>query len=100
VYLAPSRSSPSTLEIEDPEAVGTDQAPARDEDILGQDHVKSSRHKWAWTAALISGVLSLIVVPGLVVGVMTRQMSWGIEFSGAIAPIVIFLAGISYHRNK
>jgi hypothetical protein len=51
-------------------------------------------------AALIAGVLSLIVLPGLVVGFVTRQMSWGIELSGAVAPIVIFLAGLYYRCNK
>lgn len=58
------------------------------------------KRNWMWVAALVFGVLSLIVLPGLIVGIMTRQMSWGVELSGAIAPIVSLLAGLYYHHNK
>ncbi|KAH8768266.1 hypothetical protein F5883DRAFT_70211 [Diaporthe sp. PMI_573] len=59
-----------------------------------------SKRTWMWIVALIVGVLSLIVVPGIIVGFMTRQMSWGVELSGAIAPIISFLAGLYYYHNK
>lgn len=51
-------------------------------------------------ALVIVGVLALIVTPGLILGLVTGQLSWGIALSGAIATIVSFLAGIYYHISK
>ncbi|KAG6358789.1 hypothetical protein INS49_012308 [Diaporthe citri] len=38
-------------------------------------------------AVLIVAALSLVVVPGLVLGVATKQIPWGIALSGAIATV-------------
>ncbi|KAI7788184.1 hypothetical protein LA080_012249 [Diaporthe eres] len=45
-------------------------------------------------AVLIVAALSLVVVPGLVLGVATKQIPWGIALSGAIATVVSFFAGL------
>lgn len=60
-------------------------------------HLKRSR---MWAGALVVSVLFLIVVPGLVLGVMTRQMPWGIALSGTIATVIGIFAGLYYHLNK
>lgn len=52
-----------------------------------------------WMSALIVG-LSLIVVPGLILGIVTGQLLWGIALSGAIATVVSFFTGLYYHLNK
>lgn len=46
---------------------------------------------------LIIGVLTLIVTPGLVMGIMTGQLSLGIALSADIATVVSFFAGLDYH---
>lgn len=46
------------------------------------------------------GLLSLIVVPGLVLGVMTKQLPWGIALCGLIATVVSFFASFYYHLDK
>lgn len=51
-------------------------------------------------AFLIVVALSLVVVPGLVLGVATRQIPWGIALSGTIATVVSFFAGLYYYHNK
>lgn len=49
---------------------------------------------------LIVAILSLVVVPGLVLGMVMRQIEWGIALSGAIATMVSFFAGLYYYHNK
>lgn len=51
-------------------------------------------------ALLIVGALSLVMVPGLVLGLATRQVQWGIALSGAIATVASFFAGLYYYHNK
>lgn len=57
-----------------------------------------SQHTRMWIA-LIFGILSLIVVPGLVLGVVTGQLPWGIALCGAMATVVSFFASLYYHHN-
>lgn len=59
-----------------------------------------SKHASMWIAVLIIGVLSLIVIPGLVLGIVTRQVQWAIALSGAIATMVGVFAGLYYHNNR
>lgn len=59
-----------------------------------------SNRVWVWVTVLVLGVLSLVVVPGLVVGIITGQIPWGIALAGATATILSFLAGLYYHHNK
>lgn len=49
---------------------------------------------------LIVASLSLIMVPGFVLGIATRQISWGIVLSSAIATIGSFFAGLYYNHNR
>lgn len=58
------------------------------------------KRTWMWLAVLIIGVLSLVVVPGLVLGVMTGQLPWGVALSGTIATVVSFFAGLYYHLKS
>lgn len=61
--------------------------------------IRSKRTKKR-VAVLIVAALSLVVVPGLVLGVATKQIPWGIALSGAIATVVSFFAGLYYYHNK
>lgn len=49
---------------------------------------------------LTIGVFSLIVAPGLVVGIVAKEITVGIALSGAIATVVSVFAGFYYYRNK
>lgn len=51
-------------------------------------------------ALLVAGVLFMVVVPGLVLGLITRQVQWSIALSGAIATVVSLFAGLFYYQNK
>lgn len=51
-------------------------------------------------AVLIVGALVLVVVPGLVLGVVAKQIPWSIALSGAIATVVSFFAGLYYYHNN
>lgn len=42
----------------------------------------------------------MVVVPGLVLGLATRQVQWSIALSGAIATVVSLFAGLYYYQNK
>ncbi|KAG8169776.1 hypothetical protein KVR01_000521 [Diaporthe batatas] len=55
---------------------------------------------WTWVAVLIFIVLLTIMLLGLIVGVVTKQVAWGIATSGAVAPVVVFFGGLFYHRSK
>lgn len=60
----------------------------------------SSRRVKMWVAILIVGVTSLIVVPGLILGVVTKQLPWGIALCGLIATVISFYASFYYHLDK
>lgn len=47
---------------------------------------------------LMVGVLFLVAVQGLILGVATREMEWGIARSGAIVSVVGVFVGL-YHRH-
>lgn len=49
-----------------------------------------------WMLARFIGPLSLIVVPGLVLGIITGQLEWGIALCGAIATVLSFF--VSLHK--
>lgn len=44
-----------------------------------------------YLAANIVGVLSLIILPGVVVWAVTKELHEGIQLSGAITPVVLFV---------
>lgn len=52
-----------------------------------------------WMAAVVLGVLSLIMVPGLVIGIVTKDVRVGIALSGAIATVASLCAGLYYYHN-
>lgn len=49
---------------------------------------------------LLWGVLSIILVPGLILGFVTRQVEWGIALSSAIGTIVGVFAGLYFYHKK
>lgn len=53
-----------------------------------------------WMVLLVLVVLSLIVVPGLVLGIVTKEIPVGIALSGAIATVTSVFAGVYYYNNK
>lgn len=50
--------------------------------------------------ALVGGVLSLIVLPGVIIGVMMKEMIAGIAFSTAIIALINLFAGLYYYLNR
>lgn len=50
--------------------------------------------------ALIGGVVSLIVLPGIILGVLMKQTMAGIALSSAITALANLFAGIYYYLNK
>lgn len=68
----------------------------------GPTRATLNRSKLATTRlmVLIVAVLSLTVVPGLVLGVVTKQIPVGIALAGASATVVSVFAGIYYYHNK
>lgn len=60
---------------------------------------RSKREK-LWKAVLILGILFLVIVPGLVIGIVTKEIPVGIALSGAIATVTSLFAGIYYYYNK
>lgn len=72
----------------------------------GGEHVSNgaspprSNRTRTWMVMLIVGILSLIVLPGLTLGIVTRQIPVGIALSGAIATVASLLAGLYYYHNK
>lgn len=59
----------------------------------------SEREKM-WNAMLILGILFLVIIPGLVIGIITKEIPVGIALSGAIATVTSLFAGIYYYYNK
>lgn len=53
-----------------------------------------------YTVELFVGVLFLIVVPGLVLGIMMKEVPTGIALSGTLATVANFVAGFYYYHNK
>ncbi|KAJ0106970.1 hypothetical protein J7T55_011065 [Diaporthe amygdali] len=51
-------------------------------------------------AVLVFGALPLVVLPGVMAGVLTRQILVGIGLSSAIATVAGFFAGYYYHINR
>lgn len=49
---------------------------------------------------LIVGILLVISVPGITLGVVTRQTPVGIALSGAIATVASLFAGVYCYYNK
>lgn len=94
-------NSGSLLSEADASAFEEARQPTPHEDS-SSDNVSIARSKraWMWITILIVGVLSLVVVPGLLVGIITGQIPWGIALAGAIATIVSFFAGLYYHCSK
>lgn len=49
---------------------------------------------------LIVGGLSLIVLPGIVLGLLMKQVLMGIAISGTIATVIGTFAGFYFHMSK
>lgn len=75
---------------------------ASESSTLRDDHSTLAQSKRSWTSVVRLPVtlLLLIMAPGLIVGIVTRQVAWGIDISGAFASSVVFFGGLYYHRNK
>lgn len=74
-------------------------------DSLRDDHSEEtglahSKRSWTWVVRLSVVLLLLIAAPGLVIGIVTRQVAWGIAISGTFAPAVVFFGGLYYHHKK
>lgn len=93
-----NHNNPVTSEADEPREAGQP-APDR-EQSSDEAPVTPSKRTWMWLAVLIVGLLSLVVVPGLVLGVVTGQLPWGVALSGTIATVVSFFAGLYYHLKK
>lgn len=50
--------------------------------------------------ALVGGVVSLIVLPGITLGVLMKQTMAGIALSSAITALANLFAGLYYYLNK
>ncbi|KAH8768264.1 hypothetical protein F5883DRAFT_70172 [Diaporthe sp. PMI_573] len=85
-----------TSEADGSEGVASQPADGR-EQFSVEVPISRPKRTWMWLALLIVGVLFLVVVPGLVLGVMTGQLPWGIALSGAVATVASFFAGLYYH---
>lgn len=59
-----------------------------------------SKRTWMWVMALIIVILFMIMLPGLILGLVTMKIAWALAISGAVAPAVVFFAGLYYHHNK
>lgn len=56
-------------------------------------------HK-TWAAMLILGGLSSIVVPGVVLGLLMKQVLMGIALSGVIATVIGIFTGVYFQMEK
>lgn len=93
----PFHNDPSTLEAGDSEEAV--QSPA-DREHGSNKAVRVHSNLKTRIVVLITIALSLVVIPGLVLGIATKQIPWGIALSGAIATVVSFFAGLYYYHNK
>lgn len=60
-----------------------------------------STHVRMWMVILIVfGVMFLIVVPGLVLGVVTKQLLWGFSLCGLIVAVISLFASFYYHLDR
>lgn len=50
--------------------------------------------------ALVGGVVSLIVLPGIILGVLMKQTMAGIALSSVITKLANLFAGLHYYINK
>jgi hypothetical protein len=88
---------PFVAGIDDPEVAGLPPTGGR-HSSLRVLLTRSSRAR-IWTAAVLLVVSSLIVVPGLVLGVVTKQLPWGIALCGLVATVISFFASFYYHLD-
>lgn len=61
---------------------------------------KATQIRGKLVKALVGGVLSLIVLPGIIFGVLMKETTAGIELSSAITALISFFAGLYYYLNK
>lgn len=93
--------SPNHNNHTDPEtgnSVGTDRS------VQGQGHddAHPRYRKLTWKAwsAFIVGLLLAIIVPGLIVGIVTKQVAWGIATSGPVAAVGVSLGDAFLRRRE
>jgi hypothetical protein len=65
--------------------------------VAASNEAPSARPKRSQMAAQIIGILVLSILPGVILGVVTGQVAWGISLSGAIAPVLGVTRAASYH---
>lgn len=69
----------------------------------GNNVTSKTRKKFTMTSMILLsvGILSTIMVPGVVLGIVVKQAPMGIALCGAIAMVVGVFAGFYYfHNNK
>lgn len=76
------------------------QPPADLENGTHEEATAHSKGMNMWIVLLIFGVMCLTMVPGLLLGIITKQIPWGIAVSGAIATVASFFSGLYYYHNK
>ncbi|KAK7729675.1 hypothetical protein SLS63_006056 [Diaporthe eres] len=96
----PLRSNNSSFTSEGDSSGAARQVPADGDLEASRELPIRSKPTKKRIAVLVVAALSLVVVPGLVLGVATKQIPWGIALSGAIATVVSFFAGLYYYHNK
>ncbi|KAK2615961.1 hypothetical protein N8I77_002682 [Diaporthe amygdali] len=86
-------SETSVSGVPHPEATDVEQGPNR------ADPIRSKLTR-TWLAALSIGALLLIAVPGVVVGVLTKQVAAGVGLSSVITEVIGTFAGVYYHHSS
>lgn len=66
--------------------------------VIRRDSARSNSTKMCMVM-LALGSLSLVIIPGLVLGIVTSEMPVGIELCGAIATVASLFSGLYYYHN-
>lgn len=77
-----------------------------DQPVQVQEHEPNDAHpryrklSWMGWSAFIIGLLFAITVPGLIVGIVTKQFAWGIGTSGVVTPVGVWVASSWLKRRR
>lgn len=97
---APLQCNTNSFTSEADSSAATRQPPVDAERGFNEEFPIRSKLTRTRLALLVAGALFMLVVPGLVLGLATRQVQWSIALSGAIATVVSLFAGLYYYQNK
>lgn len=97
---APLRSNNNSFTSEAGSSAAARQPPADAERGFNEEFPIRSKLTRTRLALLVAGALFMVVMPGLVLGLATRQVQWSIALSGATATVVSLFAGLYYYQNK